>query len=350
MIDPITGNERRIARITYNSKGWIEPSGREGKSKSKDAYEGKHGMGHEEWLFDFSKIIRGYNYGFIESIYKNQGAYAGKTFDIYLFTLNHSDKVKYWIAVIRNCYILTQEEIDAITPTYNKPTWRREREEQLNELGLLTAATQHGLDVFFPVVRFKKEDVQFFDPPIPITDTYINNLNRYQLFKWDGSIKFVENLQSGFQFKPSTPNNPLSKVIKGKYEPRSKEVQQLHKEISVALYNEIADKYGKDNIGCDVPTGQGTFIDMVRKNGNDYVFYEIKTYNDLRKNIREAFGQLMEYAFWKLDKQVKEIIIVTDQKPSNDSMTYMKYLRENFNVPIFYQRLDLNTNRLSATF
>jgi hypothetical protein len=52
-------NETRIARICWNTNGWIKPSGKKGKSKS-HSHEYIYGFGHEEWNFDTEKIINGY--------------------------------------------------------------------------------------------------------------------------------------------------------------------------------------------------------------------------------------------------------------------------------------------------
>jgi hypothetical protein len=350
MIDPITGNERRIARITYNTNGWISPSGREGKSKSLESYEGLHGYGHEEWLFDFSKMMNRYQYGFIESVFKNLQAYEGKVFDIYLFTINQADKVKYWIGVIRNAYVLTENEIEDIRGDYNRAEWRKEREVQLSEWGLLTETAKADLnDKFHPVIRFTKDDVELFEQ-IPATDSYMDNLNRYQLFKWHDSITLSEALHAHFQFKSSTPHNPLNKLLRSKYEPRSKEVLQTHKEICSALYNELANEYGTSNIGCDHPTGNGTFVDMVRREGDTFTFYEIKTYNSLRKNIREALGQLLEYAYWCENRKVKQLIIVSDQAPSKEALAYLAAIRNRFKLPLYYQQMNLITNELSKLY
>ena len=40
----------KIARICWNTKDWKLPSGTEGKSREKYAYENNVGFGHEEWL------------------------------------------------------------------------------------------------------------------------------------------------------------------------------------------------------------------------------------------------------------------------------------------------------------
>ncbi|BCV27179.1 hypothetical protein [Shewanella algae] len=59
---------KKIARICWNSNGWITPSGRPGKSSNKDSYEYQNGYGHEEWLLDTTKIIDGYHYGYIKQL------------------------------------------------------------------------------------------------------------------------------------------------------------------------------------------------------------------------------------------------------------------------------------------
>lgn len=84
--------EKRVARICWNKYGWVKPSGKEGKSRYKDSHEAQYGYGHEEWLFDIGKTINGYHYGFLEPVRKQQNAYAGNTYDIWLYTINEVSK------------------------------------------------------------------------------------------------------------------------------------------------------------------------------------------------------------------------------------------------------------------
>ncbi len=65
VVDEVWGlNQKRIARVAFNTNGWIMPSGSYGKSKDSGTHEGDYGYGHEEWLFDTSKLIDGYHYSF----------------------------------------------------------------------------------------------------------------------------------------------------------------------------------------------------------------------------------------------------------------------------------------------
>ncbi len=61
-------NEKKLARICWNSNSWQKPSGKYGKSKNPDAYEMIVGYGHEEWLLDLEKIIDGFHYAYLQAI------------------------------------------------------------------------------------------------------------------------------------------------------------------------------------------------------------------------------------------------------------------------------------------
>ena len=80
---------------------------------------------------------------------------------------------------------------------------------------------------------------------------------------------------------------------------------------------------------------------MVKVEGNQYVLYEIKTYTQLRKNIREAIGQLMEYAFWTRNKKIKELVIVSEKTLDKKAGEYLAFLRKNFSLQISYLQQEI---------
>ena len=60
-----------IARVVYNTNGWTEPSGPEGKSLSRKTFEWQHGFGHEEWLcsprISHDSARKGFSQAFIQT-------------------------------------------------------------------------------------------------------------------------------------------------------------------------------------------------------------------------------------------------------------------------------------------
>lgn len=91
-------------------------------------------------------------------------------------------------------------------------------------------------------------------------------------------------------------------------------------------------------------------IDLVRKEGEKVIFYEIKTYYNLKSCIREAVGQVLEYAFWPGVENADELIVVSQNKVSHECKVYLKKLRDKYGLPIYYQHFDLDTNQLSEKY
>jgi hypothetical protein len=56
---------------------------------------------------------------------------------------------------------------------------------------------------------------------------------------------------------------------------------------------------GAENVADQHASGLGTKIDVVlRRSAKEFWYYEIKTALSPRACIREALGQVMEYAYW----------------------------------------------------
>ena len=159
-------NEVRIARICWNTNGWKFPSGENGKSKDPNTYECEYGFGHEEWLFDFSKIINGYHYAFLQEINNALKAYRKKTMDIVLYTKENGKK-PVLIGMIKNVYCIEKKESDEIYNKYVRLGWHKTMIDQVKEI----KGDERELDpsTFSDAVNgqlfnicFKPEDVFFF--------------------------------------------------------------------------------------------------------------------------------------------------------------------------------------------
>jgi hypothetical protein len=104
------GNERRMARICWNTEGWEKPSGPCGKSTGVKTFECLYGFGYEEWLFDANKQSDGWQYGFLQPIQRGWKSHQGKTYDILLYTYNKECKKRRWIGWLNNVQVLSRDE------------------------------------------------------------------------------------------------------------------------------------------------------------------------------------------------------------------------------------------------
>ena len=88
-----------------------------------------------------------------------------------------------------------------------------------------------------------------------------------------------------------------------------------------------------------------------KNNNNKYIFYEIKALTSAKACIREAIGQLLEYSMWLENKIAHELIVLTiPLGDSQEAIKYIKHIRKNCNIPVFYRTFDLETKILSDKY
>ncbi len=353
--------ERRVSRLAYNSNGWIMPSGPYGKSNHKDSHEAKYGYGHEEWLFDTSKLINGYHYGFLEPIRKQQDAYKEKTFHVWLYTIDGISKKRYWVGEIENIEVLTQDSAEEIKSIYQKNGWLKEMEEQIVASGANNRGFSdwQGVDLFN--VRYKPENLKANDPyfELPVNHPIVEQ-SRYTFahFKEDFTIDDIDNELDTFSFSgdknEETENNDTQiEIGLHSREPKTIEITYLHKAISKNLTRFLKNKYGNKNVKAEHSSGIGANkVDIVVNTVNEgMTFYEIKTYNCVKSSIREAIGQLLEYAMWPNKMKANQLIIVTQKHNDIEEVKkYFAHLRQRLRLQIYYQWFDIETNELSEKY
>lgn len=348
-------NQKRIARITYNTEGWVKPSGKYGKSKSEDSFESENGYGHEEWLFDIAKTYKGYHYAFLEPIRKEHQAYEGNRYDVVLFTIDGETKQRYYIGEIFNLEVISEIEAKQACQYYKEQGWLDEMTEQVKSVSEYKGFYRwKGLEVFN--VRFKVSDIKQAEslsisiPP----DNPIYNLNRYSFAHYKDEFGLIDNTSNIDTYnydaaKDSQSEGDNSGVKKDKYErpPKTVEIEYLHQAISEGLLAKLK-KEGR-NVKKEVGAGYGgNRIDMVEHQSDGDIFYEIKTYPSLKTSIRMAIGQLLEYSLWTEQNKAKELVIVTQpMSDTTDAKSYFAHIRKIYNIPIYYQSFNIETNELS---
>lgn len=348
--------EKRLARLAWNEYGWVMPSGRYGKSDHPDTHEAKFGYGHEEWLFDTSKIVNGFHYGFLEPVRKEQDAYTHRTFDVWLYSINGKSKKRFWIGEITNLIVIDKVEANKIKQTYIDYGWLDEMEDQIkvyraNEKGF---SNWEGVDLFN--IKFKPKDLTVNDPYVELPNEHpIYGQSRYAFVNFKNEYGLDNVLEDTFDFdtsivdKDEEDEDPQRQSYHR--EPKSIEILYLHKAISQSLTKVLRKTYGVKNVKREQNAGYGSNkIDIIVKTKKQYIFYEIKTYNTLKTSVREAFGQLMEYSYYPNKQKAKELVIVSQIPADNQTKIYFKHLRDTFNLPIYYQSYNLEAKALSERF
>ncbi|GJL75097.1 hypothetical protein [Nitrosomonas sp.] len=335
--------EDKVARICWNTNNWQRPSGRSGKATNPKAYESQTGYGHEEWLFDISKLVDGHHYAYIQAIGQHRDNYLGKVFNISFYTINGSTKERWWLGEIKNIHVISADESNKIYNTYKKNGWLQGMHTQLE-------AVSANVDDFkgiepenFCCIKFLPCDMQILEEPMNFKsgDEAVKS-DYYNLKSKNGVPTGV-----GFTDFVFTPNDFKKKSkATATYREQLKEIDLVHNQIQKVVYELLVKKHGKGNVACEQSTGHGTKIDIAVKISDSYIFYELKTANTSKECIREALSQLLEYAYYPDNERASKLVIITPVDLSRASKSYLRKLRNLFNIPIFYQYFNLEQNRL----
>jgi hypothetical protein len=148
-------------------------------------------------------------------------------------------------------------------------------------------------------------------------------------------------LLTGKQFHFSHGHTNKKGSSRAGYEKQSRAVDLVHNQIQNNLYTSLSKTFGRNNVGTEQESGHGSHIDLVQKcSAKQYIFYEIKTNYSVRLCIREALGQLLEYAYYPRSNNAKKLVIVSPIAPTTEVKTYLRTIRSRFKIPIYFQRYD----------
>ena len=350
--------DRRIARLTFNTNGWVIPSGPLGKSLDNDSHESRYGYGHEEWLLDTSRLIDGYHYGFLEPVRKQMQSYAGKSYNVWLYTIDGTDKTRYWVGEIENLEAFDEEEANRILDIYKQRGWLEEMEKQIAASGANPSGWSNwkGVDLFN--VRFKPINLKLNYPLIEFgADHPAYKISRYTFASADCLPIGVAEKNFGFvEPNDAEDHSSLNGGVRTSTYSRDQkqvEIRFLHDAISNGLRKFLREKLEFRNVTAEHSAFEGGRIDIVTKDSGKLTFFEIKTYNSLKYSIREAIGQLFEYSYWLENNFAEKLVVVTQPHNSAEvekAAKYLAHLRKTFRIPIYLRTFDYEANKLSEEF
>jgi len=335
--------ESKISRVCWNQNNWVKPSGRLGKSNDKNSFEYQTGFGHEEWLFDTTKLIGGYHYAFLQTIAKSWDKYTGKKFRITLYTINSVTNEKWWIGKIHDAEVISKNDAVSIGRIYQKKGWYTEMYSQLQ--GVDARVTLSEVRNIVPCMRFKKESLYLPDEPIEIANPKETLGSFYYVLLNDSSSgKMPMAGRGGIRFRPG--NRAKKGHSRRSYSTGNTEIELVHNDMVSSIYKQLASQYGAKAVGTEIDTGFGTAIDIAVRKSSKYDIYEVKTGNNLKVCVREALGQILEYALYPDANLALNMVLVSYHKPSENIRKYLKHLRSVLGVKLFYQQFDLDTMKL----
>lgn len=171
-----------------------------------------------------------------------------------------------------------------------------------------------------------------------VLDDFDRLLNLYEFTEGGGESRTVSvPIQVEFRpgFKPKASSTMATQSRK------QWQVILRHNKLQEALCRRLVAQYGAKNVRAEFSDVLRTSVDVVVRRRKGYWFYEIKTADSPRGCLREALGQLLEYAFWTGSRVVTRLIVVGEAAIDEECEKYLQLLKDRFSLPVEYQRIIL---------
>lgn len=335
----IKQQDKRIMRLTWNSNNWETPCGHKWDTKNQKnssvAHENQYGYGHEEWLLNERFRIDGYQYGYIRGV-NNLSADTEKIDQITLYTIRN-DKQRCLVGNLHDVEIIEgyeeeQKKIENLISAY--------KGAMTEELETVRADFKHFTkDQLLPNVKFKWNKADIFLRPIPVDFLNGADFNRFQAYKL--KTELAELIQSEFKTESKFIFQHGKASNTGEYTKTSSskktKVKRRHGEITDNLYDYLISKgIEKKNISVEKTRVGGAIVDVALKVESGFELFEVKTSNTALKNIREALGQILEYALLDGEVNCNRLVIVGSAVLTNNEKEYLERLKALMNIKLEY--------------
>ena len=130
----------------------------------------------------------------------------------------------------------------------------------------------------------------------------------------------------------------LTKLPKhSKYNTIEKEIDidVRHSYLQELLYNYLVELLGEERVWVENNVN-GNRVDVVVNTEGHITFYEIKTGNSAKSCIRQAFGQLMEYAYYDGQEYANSLTVVGEHPLDKKTDKYLRFLNKKFKIDLKY--------------
>lgn len=199
-------------------------------------------------------------------------------------------------------------------------------------------------------------------PGLRIKDSAIETENKTQIIKTLKRLKeltltklknvYKETIVANQNFKPEFHFNGQNRKTSetralSEFYREPKENFVVHEAIKNNLIKEInkkTDMFDKNDpivkLSPENLVNNSNYIDLVAKTKNgSFIFFEIKTAYEARLCIRQALGQLMEYAFFSGSDYADKLIIIGPGEKTPEIDNYLNKLNEKISVAIDYKMI-----------
>jgi hypothetical protein len=120
----------------------------------------------------------------------------------------------------------------------------------------------------------------------------------------------------------------------------ARDITYRHNLLQSQLYELLCSQYGKEAVKTELPTGTGGFADaVVRRSDSQFDLYEIKVAATAADAVRQAMGQLLEYAYRRGGLEPARLFVVAEPLLDEVTEAFLQRMREEFGLNLAYFRI-----------
>lgn len=326
------------AVLSWNTFRWQRPSG------MASAYH------YDEWLFDADRVSGFWKYGYVTAIASDPLSSAGRVFDINLITTDPLDGQRYWVARLQNVEVIPTRVAIEMARIYETNGWVAQMQDDLREITgdttiLLKDVIEHPERMFN--VRFNAAQLNRLPLSLLAIDDGVAVITGQHFLKpidesTGDDLAAQANAPFSFDGSGSTEAD-LKKRGKRSSFTTERELEFKHNELQRKLLLRLQQLHGKTKVKRECNAFGGCRIDVVRETATGYIFYEIKTYNNLLTSIRQGIGQLLEYNLFPKSQQAEQMVLVGHLAATAEIRDYILHLKSFINLNFTYMHFDLES-------
>jgi hypothetical protein len=140
--------------------------------------------------------------------------------------------------------------------------------------------------------------------------------------------------EPNFGFDPRPPVQSGEDRVRKAIDPAV--VTHVHVQLQDALYAGLVQAHGRENVAAEHITSSGRPADLLVRREDGFDIYEIKTALSARDCIRQAIGQLLEYAYWPGSPPARRLWIVGPSAIDAETEEYLNTVRDRFGIELHY--------------
>lgn len=324
---------QHLARIAYNSNDWHRPAGAGEVKEGGKSYRREEGFGHEDWLFRNDWLIDGWRYAFVQGVNSSRNPLLKRdsAFDLTLFTIDPQGQRRY-VARICEVECLSDTQAEDAVKAFKKQGWfELMRQDVCAASGKVEALDSTEFAPYILNLRYRLENVTRAGPKALVDpDEQAARITRYQLC----AIKAPAVATSSRRLPAGSTAMPLPTVFTRTVVAGQVQCSPEHMRMQAKLMTSLCKLYPHARVVCEENN-----VDVSVHTREETILFEIKSDLSPLTVVRQALGQILEYAYHPRRTYMLplRLVIVGRKQLTGQDLHYFTLLKDKLSLPIEYQ-------------